>query len=246
MNNYLIYKHTSPSGKSYIGQTNNYKRRCNSHKSQSNTCRIFANAIKKYTWDAFTHEILHENLSIDQANELEAIYILEHNTLSPNGYNLHTGGKNYKVSSETRVKLSLASRGRITKEETRVKLSLAMTQERKDLVALSNKNRVWTEESKAKMAATKKNMPAKTKIKMANSQYANSFNRLKEIYLQLELTETTYSINKIATLFSADSKSIKNHLKPTVCSDSNNRFIITLQQIHDYFNQPNPYLTLNT
>lgn len=36
-NIYLIYKHTSPSGKSYIGLTNNYQRRCREHKS-SNIC----------------------------------------------------------------------------------------------------------------------------------------------------------------------------------------------------------------
>jgi predicted GIY-YIG superfamily endonuclease len=47
MKKYLIYKHTSPSSKSYIGQTKQYKRRCYEHQYY-NGCIAFKNAIKKY------------------------------------------------------------------------------------------------------------------------------------------------------------------------------------------------------
>ena len=92
MTTYCIYKHTSPSGKAYIGQTKNYKTRTSKHKNCKSGSIAFANAIKKYTWDAFSHEILHDNLTIEHANELEEQLIKEHKTLSPNGYNLRTGG----------------------------------------------------------------------------------------------------------------------------------------------------------
>jgi len=92
MNNYLVYKHTSPSGKSYIGITNNYSMRCNNHR-RTTACPAIAAAIRKYGWDNFTHEILQENLTLDEANTMEQQFIKEHNTLYPNGYNLTTGGK---------------------------------------------------------------------------------------------------------------------------------------------------------
>lgn len=62
--NYVVYKHTSPSNKSYIGITSNYKLRCNQHKSKNSRCRLFSRAIQKHGWDNFTHEILEDNLTL--------------------------------------------------------------------------------------------------------------------------------------------------------------------------------------
>ena len=77
---YLIYKLTSPSGKSYIGQTNNIRKRINSHKSSKNKCIAIKNAIQKYGWDNIQLTILAEDLSIIQANELETELINSHTT----------------------------------------------------------------------------------------------------------------------------------------------------------------------
>lgn len=99
MNTYLIYKHTSPSGKSYIGQTGAFKRRTQEHLSSKSCCRAFLKAIQKYGWESFTHEILAQELTLDEANRLEKKYIVEHNTLVPNGYNLTSGGSNYQLCS---------------------------------------------------------------------------------------------------------------------------------------------------
>ena len=112
MNNYLIYKHTSPSGNSYIGQTKNLKKREYAHKTNNNSCTAFSNAIKKYGWDNLTHEILIEGLSLEEANYWEEYYIREHNTLIPNGYNLTTGGLNYIRSEETCKKISISKLGK--------------------------------------------------------------------------------------------------------------------------------------
>lgn len=104
---YCVYKHTSPSGKSYIGQTNNYERRCYQHQKKVKNTAIFY-AIKKYGWDNFTHEILKDNLTLEQANYWEEKLIKEHNTLSPNGYNLVEGGINRKHSEELKKKSSIS------------------------------------------------------------------------------------------------------------------------------------------
>lgn len=65
MDNHCIYMHTSPSGKSYIGQTANYKDRCYRH--QNTEGKAVGAAIKKYGWDSFAHAVLIDGLSQDDA-----------------------------------------------------------------------------------------------------------------------------------------------------------------------------------
>lgn len=107
MNNYCVYYHKSPSGKMYIGQTNDYKRRCSSHKNTTNKTTLFSKAVKKYGWDNFEHKIIADNLSIEESNELEEFLIEECNTLTPNGYNIRTGGANYVFSDSHKQMLSI-------------------------------------------------------------------------------------------------------------------------------------------
>ncbi len=102
---YLIYKLTSPSGKSYIGQTNNLSRRLSEHKSKRSACIALKHAIQKYGIDNFTVTILMEGLSIDEANKQEELSILSENTLSPIGYNLKSGGLNNTHSECTKEKM---------------------------------------------------------------------------------------------------------------------------------------------
>lgn len=108
---YLVYKHTSPSGKSYIGITNDYRRRCEQHHYYA-WCPAFHSAILKYGWDNFTHEILVEGLIDIEAGLLETSLIVQHNTLFPNGYNLTAGGGNRTHSLESRRKISEGKKGK--------------------------------------------------------------------------------------------------------------------------------------
>lgn len=108
---YLIYKHTSPSNKSYIGQTCRLILREKEHCRAVGDSPAFHNAILKYGWDNFTHEILEENLTLEEANEREVYWIDFYNSLSPNGYNLTTGGKNTKLSEESCKKMSESKLG---------------------------------------------------------------------------------------------------------------------------------------
>lgn len=111
-NIYLVYKHTSPSGKSYIGVTNDYPKRCNEHQQSQGYCRLFYKAIKKYGWDNFLHEILYDNLSLDQANWREQQSINEYGSLAPSGYNLLPGGNCREQHPETRELIRQSSIGR--------------------------------------------------------------------------------------------------------------------------------------
>lgn len=88
---YLVYKHTGPTGKSYIGITNNYDRRCQEHKRRNNLF-AFQRALLKYGWDAFEHTVLAEGLTREEACSVEQEYIQSLNTIVPHGYNQTRGG----------------------------------------------------------------------------------------------------------------------------------------------------------
>lgn len=110
MNDYKVYCHTSPSGKRYVGISNNPEKRWNNGKGYIKNY-LFYRAIEKYGWNNFTHEILYENLSIDEAGEIEKKLISEWNLTDPNyGYNLREGG-NGKFSKYSRYLMSKARKG---------------------------------------------------------------------------------------------------------------------------------------
>lgn len=91
MKTYCIYKHTLPNQKVYIGQTCDISHRWRASSYVGNS--FFYNAIQKYGWENITHEILENNLTLDEANEREKYYIaLYQATNSEYGYNLRIGG----------------------------------------------------------------------------------------------------------------------------------------------------------
>ena len=94
---FKIYKHTSPSGKSYIGQTKDSveSRFWAGHVKHSNLNSPFRfhQAIRKYGPATFTTEILHECDTLDEALESEIKFIKEYNTQDyKHGYNMTPGG----------------------------------------------------------------------------------------------------------------------------------------------------------
>jgi len=92
-----IYKHTSPSGKAYIGQSiQEPEARWKAHvyDATRGSDLVFHRAIRKYGPDAFTHEILHDGIDEqDELNRLEIEEIARQGTLLPDGYNLTAGGE---------------------------------------------------------------------------------------------------------------------------------------------------------
>ena len=158
MNNYIVYKHTSPSGKVYIGITSKVPRKRWSNGNGYLNNDYFTKAIKKYGWNNFKHEILYIGLSKAEAEqkeiELIAFYKSDKNDY---GYNIQHGGSSVgKHSEETKIKIGIANKGtmpwdyvkhhsketreKISKnhfgikpnEETRLKMSLAKKGKKKD------------------------------------------------------------------------------------------------------------------
>ena len=92
---------TSPSGKSYIGQTvRPIEERFKRHQRKSSGCVAISGAIKKYGWENFV--IDYYEVPDEELNKHERWMVNLMGTLSPDGYNLKEGGGNGKLSEETK------------------------------------------------------------------------------------------------------------------------------------------------
>jgi group I intron endonuclease len=151
--------YTSPSGKSYIGQTIDEKRRKHQHQfDKINICTAFKNAIYKYGFDNFKYEVLHSGIETkEELNRLEEKEISERKTLSPLGYNLLSGGNSRIPSEETRKRQSLSQKGRKHKKETiikmcRVQKGRKVSEETKELLRIQHTGKKLSEEHKNKIS----------------------------------------------------------------------------------------------
>lgn len=130
---WCVYKHTNKeNGKVYIGITSkNPLSRWEYGRGYRHNIYM-DNAIKKYGWDAFSHEIIFKDLSQDEALGIERRLIAEHQSADRRyGYNIEAGGvKKGAYSEETLEKMrhrmlgaNNHNYGKHLSEETRRKLS---------------------------------------------------------------------------------------------------------------------------
>jgi len=132
--------HCISTGKKYIGQTDNERRRKYEHIYQSKAIKKngykckFYNAVRKYGWDNFIYGII-ECVDVEHLNDRE-VYLIEFYDTFKNGYNTNIGGKGcrgFKLSEETKEKLRKKALGRKVTEETRKKLKLAGVSQRPEV-----------------------------------------------------------------------------------------------------------------
>lgn len=163
--------HTSPSNKRYIGVTKQKPMsRWRTDGSGYKDSKYFWNAIQKYGWDNFQHEILFENLTQEEAEqkEIELISYYKSNQRKF-GYNIANGGNCVgTVSEETRLKISYANTHR--SEETREKLRQAMlgkklSDETKRKMSESRMGYKFSEESRKKISESRKGKPMSDEAK---------------------------------------------------------------------------------
>jgi group I intron endonuclease len=144
---HLIYKYTSPSGKCYIGKTQeateSNRKYQHSYDSRKGSSTAFHCAIRKYGFDAFTYEVLMSGIPNEIINGMEIIYI----DLYKPEYNHTTGGDG--VDSETARRVA---NERWADPEDTAKRVAAMKGKKKTItdawrkaasVKTSNRNKVW-------------------------------------------------------------------------------------------------------
>lgn len=156
MGKYIVYKHTSPNGKMYIGITCQTKeRRWRSdgygYKPKKGHISHFYNAILKYGWDNFKHEILYENLTKEEAESLEKDLIEKYDLTNPKyGYNSREGGgSNGFLTEETKQKISKSRKGKycgdrsveVCKKISQSKIGYEVSEETKQKISNSLKGR---------------------------------------------------------------------------------------------------------
>ena len=145
---WCVYMHTNKiNNKKYIGITcNDASRRWGLQGQGYRRQKHFWNAIQKYGWDNFEHEIIENNLTEDQAKIMEVELIKQYNSNNRQyGYNTSPGGDGGAPfgelnpfygkhhTEETKKKISEAHKGMIVSDNVRKKLSEVHKRTWKDL-----------------------------------------------------------------------------------------------------------------
>nr|DAL56493.1 MAG TPA_asm: intron associated endonuclease [Caudoviricetes sp.] len=110
---YKLYVHISPSGKRYYGITcTKVEQRWGCDGQRYNRQPYFWNAIQKYGWDNFVHEVLFDDLTKHEACILEQCYIALYDTTNrEKGYNCSIGGIEHSHTKETKEKIKKSISG---------------------------------------------------------------------------------------------------------------------------------------
>lgn len=110
MGQYSVYIHTAPSGRVYVGISQNPVKRWNEGRGYKFN-PYFWRCIKKYGWENIKHEILFEGLSLEDAKKKEAELIENYKSnIRAYGYNIREGGDS-GAAQESREKMSAARIG---------------------------------------------------------------------------------------------------------------------------------------
>lgn len=122
---FSVYEHKNKTnGKRYIGITMQEPASARWHGGASYKNNThFYNAIKKYGWSGFEHNILRDNLTKEEALEAERYYIARFRSAEREfGYNISLGGDGvFSVSEQTREAMSRAGKRRMSRPDERQK-----------------------------------------------------------------------------------------------------------------------------
>jgi group I intron endonuclease len=171
--------------KQYVGQTmcKDVERRWSQHRwpSNRNLGTYLSNAFKKYGIENFKFQIICICFDED-CNRFEQEYITKFNTLSPNGYNIESGGNNHVCHVDTKKKLSEMNKGKNNPQ-----FGKKWTKELKDKrqkESIGDKNPNYGSKS-----------PNRKTIGMYDLQniLIEKFNSIREAYKKTKITESSIS-----------------------------------------------------
>ena len=191
------------SGKSYVGSTWNLKLRWIDHRRRlrngTHHCRYLQRAWIKHGKDAFSFTVL-ETIAVSTPVErlaLERKWIAQEPRYNTIG--ISEDGASFSVGEETRAKLRALNLGKKQSDESRLKRSLATKGRKRDPEATAKTAEFWTgrkhsDESRARMSASAKarkksdtpgywagkTRPEATKAKMTASQTSRWAARRRE------------------------------------------------------------------
>jgi group I intron endonuclease len=181
-----IYKITNPNGKIYIGQSVNPIQRLKHYKRLD--CREqpkIYNSLIKYGIENHVFEVIHF-CRVEELNHFERYYQELYNVIK-NGLNCRltiTTDKSGYFSDETKLKMSIAQKGRVVSEEIKLKMSIARKGTKK---GLDNPffNKKHNKQSKLRMSNARKG----TRLGLENNN--------SRIILDLNNGVFYYSVNEL-------------------------------------------------
>lgn len=166
----IIYMATSvTSGKAYVGMTTkSLAKRKSQHEytAMEGSCGHFHKALVLYGFNDFRWVVLDTAESHKELAQLEILWIKRKNTFEA-GYNMTTGGEQGirgPASEETKRKMRESSKKRWAKS------GFKMSEETKQKISASKQGHLTSQETREKMSLSKKNMSEETKRKMSESQ----------------------------------------------------------------------------
>ena len=185
----------------FMGRFKDHINECNTHKK--NCCKYLNNALIKYGYDNFNCELVIE-CDLFELDKYEKLYIIQYNTLFPNGYNLTSGGKclsNIKDVNLSDVSFSI------------VKKSLKKTEYTKKIISNRLKEHTNRDEIKIKLVVNAQKQHYFNKFKLFENVKLNHLDDLNRyIYvINNNKTNTQYvrvKINNISTNFIGKYESI--------------------------------------
>lgn len=187
--------HTSPSNKRYIGITSRTikDRWHGGYGYKTSIC--FNNAVKKYGWENFKHEVLYDNLTYEEACKKEIELIAKYKTQQREfGYNISKGGggRSAPFSEKTIEKLRKSHLGHKLSEETKRRQSEShkkryrehpMTEETKRKISEKQKGKKISDETIMKCRLTKAgrtyNLKGRRKCSEEQKRYLSEINKGK-------------------------------------------------------------------
>lgn len=175
---YTVYQHKNKiNGKMYFGITSRTpSERWGKNGSYYKTTPHFYSAIQKYGWDNFEHNILYQNLTKEEACEIEKSLIKKYKTQNRKfGYNILEGGQATELPIEVREKMSKAMMG------NKNGLGHPCSEEKKKKISDSQKGRKLSEEHKRKLseAAKQRHVPCSQNKRKKLSQ---NYPKQKRVY----------------------------------------------------------------
>jgi group I intron endonuclease len=126
----IIYKATNLfNGKCYIGQTKNgLKNRSKKHLRDSlknNSDCYFHRAIRKYSNENFSWDVISEANTKEELHKLERFWISYFKSNNPkHGYNMTEGGEGGSLNKEVKIKIAISNTGKKHTKEAKMKVSI--------------------------------------------------------------------------------------------------------------------------
>ena len=143
--------------KKYIGQTtHSLDARIRGHKAEafSKKSKIHIhNALRKYGMENFVWTIICHASDQESLNRAEMYYIKYYRTMEI-GYNHKEGGAHGKLSKQTKLKISIANKGKLSWMKGRFH-----SKETKDKIKEAREHQIFTKETRQKMSDNKKGIP---------------------------------------------------------------------------------------